>query len=606
MVVLNFLGMLPEHLHHRNWDLSSEEDEHGSATSSTYSGWGTPGESPRKDHLNVIPENKVINRVTGKKGVRRNVSPMRDLDSPDGFPKPWPPDDQYKGLPIKTSSDTKVPLKKKSSPMEPRPDTAIPVTGEGAHHYQCDSATSIESEMDIVLADSGTQIEAQDVSNHIKRYNNSESADAPLSRIVVPDSPISSKIEVEKDEPCLMPPHQAGFKEFSPEAENSETESQGDMALGDEAGHDEGGQVATLLMPMQDGMTALNNHMRSHSQDSTTSTDRSSQTEDLPRHSHRRGYSRESILSDQSSVSSRISDLGAAPPRFHLMGPDRSHLTLDVQSHVDHEYIEEVHKVAESVGTPLALTPEGTQTEVAQRLALIGDEMAEKYKPQFENALGLVMGMPRENVTYDVFVNITKSLLDAIVPEPHGAFTHGWARVACLLVFSRDIGRSLVGHGQRGLNELVQYTERIVTDQYTEFIINQGGWGAVSEMPLDTPTSSCPSTPAPQTPGDTMQHPGFPVTPQQPIDGANCQGQTVDQSGAVDSQSVTVPTPISEEGIQKEEVDIVDSAKEPVEEVKPSGTTPVVSDGATKSNTKYAVYAFAFGALAVSAFYMLK
>lgn len=64
----------------------------------------------------------------------------------------------------------------------------------------------------------------------------------------------------------------------------------------------------------------------------------------------------------------------------------------------------------------------------------------------------------------------------------------GWRQVAFLLVYGQSVAWRAVETGHTGLRNLIDYTTQLLSDYAADFIINQGGWGAV--MNIDSSDST--------------------------------------------------------------------------------------------------------------------
>ncbi|XP_060079652.1 uncharacterized protein LOC132559062 [Ylistrum balloti] len=116
------------------------------------------------------------------------------------------------------------------------------------------------------------------------------------------------------------------------------------------------------------------------------------------------------------------------------------------------------------------LTPMTPQTQAAKVLARIGDEVMDQYEEQLDKSVAILMQYS-QNLTYDTFCDVAKGVLDRDLPE--------MKQVALLMVYGQKAAWRLVENGHQGIGNLVDYTSRLVADRAAEFIIKQGGWGAV-------------------------------------------------------------------------------------------------------------------------------
>ncbi|KAK3603526.1 hypothetical protein CHS0354_027943 [Potamilus streckersoni] len=128
------------------------------------------------------------------------------------------------------------------------------------------------------------------------------------------------------------------------------------------------------------------------------------------------------------------------------------------------------------------LTP---QSKAAIMLAQIGDEVKDQYEQQLSQAIKSLVYAQLKEMSYVQFKNLAKSIMDHNLPE--------WRQVALLLVFSQSLVWHSLQCGQRKLGHLIEYTSQLLAELAADFIIKQGGWGAV--MNIDSSRSSDLSTP---------------------------------------------------------------------------------------------------------------
>lgn len=142
--------------------------------------------------------------------------------------------------------------------------------------------------------------------------------------------------------------------------------------------------------------------------------------------------------------------------------------------------IEKVMKLNGETVSPLLTPPLTPQTHAARVLARIGDEVRAKYEFQLDDALYRLFLSGQETFSYEVFRDMACQIVDNNLP--------GWRQVAFLLVYGQSVAWRAVETGHTGLRNLIDYTTQLLSDYAADFIINQGGWGAV--MNIDSSDST--------------------------------------------------------------------------------------------------------------------
>ncbi|XP_069129260.1 uncharacterized protein [Argopecten irradians] len=201
---------------------------------------------------------------------------------------------------------------------------------------------------------------------------------------------------------------------------------------------------------------------------------------------------------DDPAVSTSISLEASSSNTSEIRTLDRSKLRLDIQeiqswpnskaaryeavaaslrSEIEDEMTSLESEVEEAIKRHIIpssispfLTPMTPQTQAAKVLARIGDEVMDQYEEQLDKSVALLMQYS-ENLTYNTFCDGAKGVLDQDLPE--------LKQVALLMVYGQKAAWRLVERGHQGIGNLVDYTSRLVADRAAEFIIRQGGWGAV-------------------------------------------------------------------------------------------------------------------------------
>ncbi|XP_041354332.1 uncharacterized protein LOC121372133 [Gigantopelta aegis] len=114
------------------------------------------------------------------------------------------------------------------------------------------------------------------------------------------------------------------------------------------------------------------------------------------------------------------------------------------------------------------LTP---QSECARLLAVIGDDIDVQHRARIQSAVGLFFNSSSGVFSYDTFRNIASDVVDETLP--------GWRQVAILLMYTEGVAIRLVHSGHHNIACIVDYSVQLLTDLAADFIIKQGGWGAI-------------------------------------------------------------------------------------------------------------------------------
>ncbi|KAL5010250.1 hypothetical protein ScPMuIL_012555 [Solemya velum] len=208
------------------------------------------------------------------------------------------------------------------------------------------------------------------------------------------------------------------------------------------------------------------------------------------------------IIADDTS-SQEDAEGAAAPSLRRCKLSDRSNLRLDlipVQNWSDDDFarrsfqaglqeemtsleseVEDAIRKQNLVFNAPILAPLTPQTEAARMLARIGDEVKDQYGNRLNVALAsLVSHFHTESLTYDAFRASASHVIDESMP--------GWRQVALLLVYSQQVALLACKRGQKSLGHILDYTTILMADLAADFVIKQGGWGAV--MNYDPSNSS--------------------------------------------------------------------------------------------------------------------
>lgn len=115
---------------------------------------------------------------------------------------------------------------------------------------------------------------------------------------------------------------------------------------------------------------------------------------------------------------------------------------------------------------PLAPT-----SQVGRQLAMIGDDINERYAPQFNRMIKLLSVTP--DTAYEAFAGVARKL-----------FRDGninWGRIITLLCFGYRIAITVLQRGIRGFfHKVVGFVCRfILVEKIAQWIAEQGGWRAI-------------------------------------------------------------------------------------------------------------------------------
>ncbi|XP_053105890.1 bcl-2 homologous antagonist/killer isoform X2 [Hemicordylus capensis] len=154
------------------------------------------------------------------------------------------------------------------------------------------------------------------------------------------------------------------------------------------------------------------------------------------------------------------------------------------QSYAFHRYRQE----QEQNGVDMPVDPEmieiqpepgSTSNQVGRRLAIIGDDINEKYDKEFCEMLKSLQ--PTYDNAYEYFTRIASSLFDSGI---------NWGRVIALLGFGYRMALHVYQHGMTGfLRRIARFiTEFMLRNRIARWIAQQGGW-----MSCPALTTSLPS-----------------------------------------------------------------------------------------------------------------
>ncbi|XP_057895747.1 bcl-2 homologous antagonist/killer [Melospiza georgiana] len=116
---------------------------------------------------------------------------------------------------------------------------------------------------------------------------------------------------------------------------------------------------------------------------------------------------------------------------------------------------------------------ESTGSQVGQRLAIIGDDIYQRYDPEFRTMLEILQ--PTRHNAYETFTKIASSLFESGI---------NWGRVIALLAFGYRLAMHVWQHGVSGfLRRIARYVgEFMLQHHIARWIVQQGGWEAVQNL----------------------------------------------------------------------------------------------------------------------------
>lgn len=114
-----------------------------------------------------------------------------------------------------------------------------------------------------------------------------------------------------------------------------------------------------------------------------------------------------------------------------------------------------------------------TGSQVGRRLAIIGDDINERYDAEFRNMLKSLQ--PTKDNAYEHFTRIASSLFESGI---------NWGRVIALLGFGYRMAIYVYQHGIPGfLCRIARYVaEFMLRNRIAQWIAQQGGWVAALEL----------------------------------------------------------------------------------------------------------------------------
>ncbi|XP_064618173.1 bcl-2 homologous antagonist/killer-like isoform X2 [Liolophura sinensis] len=122
--------------------------------------------------------------------------------------------------------------------------------------------------------------------------------------------------------------------------------------------------------------------------------------------------------------------------------------------------------------TNFTSSPLSTEARVGRQLAIIGDDINERYAHEFNNMISMLHLTP--DTAYEAFAGVAKKLFaDGI----------NWGRIVTLLCFgyriAMDVLQSKTREFAKFMKKIISYVVRfIVTERIAKWIAEQGGWAA--------------------------------------------------------------------------------------------------------------------------------
>lgn len=145
------------------------------------------------------------------------------------------------------------------------------------------------------------------------------------------------------------------------------------------------------------------------------------------------------------------------------------------RSYVFHRHRQE--QEAEGAAVPadpemisLHLEPNSTMGQVGRQLAIIGDDINQRYDSDFQNMLEKLQ--PTAENAYELFTNIALSLFESGI---------NWGRVVALLSFGYRLALYIYRRGLTGfLGQVTRFVaDFVVRHCIAQWIAQRGGWVAV-------------------------------------------------------------------------------------------------------------------------------
>nr|XP_041577238.1 bcl-2 homologous antagonist/killer isoform X1 [Taeniopygia guttata] len=117
--------------------------------------------------------------------------------------------------------------------------------------------------------------------------------------------------------------------------------------------------------------------------------------------------------------------------------------------------------------------PRSTESQVGQRLAIIGDDIYKRYDAEFRTMLESLQ--PTRDNAYEHFTRIASSLFESGI---------NWGRVIALLAFGYRMAMHVWQRGVSGfLRRIARYVgDFMLQNRIARWIAQQGGWEAVQTL----------------------------------------------------------------------------------------------------------------------------
>ncbi|XP_006882253.1 PREDICTED: bcl-2 homologous antagonist/killer [Elephantulus edwardii] len=153
--------------------------------------------------------------------------------------------------------------------------------------------------------------------------------------------------------------------------------------------------------------------------------------------------------------------------------------TVEVfQSYVYYRHQQE--QEAEGAATPadpemvsLPHEPSSVMGQVGRQLAIIGDDINQRYDAEFQNMLQHLQPTPQN--AYQLFIKIASSLFESGI---------NWGRVVALLGFGYRLALHVYQHGLTGfLGQVTRFVADFMLNHYiARWIAQRGGWAAALNL----------------------------------------------------------------------------------------------------------------------------
>lgn len=182
------------------------------------------------------------------------------------------------------------------------------------------------------------------------------------------------------------------------------------------------------------------------------------------------------LLSQEKLQGQHLSSLQGVQPDIASQALDQEVL-LKVKTEIEEELKsldKEISEAFTSTGfdhhTSPVFNPANPESSIEDCLAHLGEKVSQELKEPLHNALQKLLSQP---VTYQAYRECT---LETTV---HAS---GWNKILVPLVLLQQVLLELTRRGQEPLHSLLQFGVTYLEDCAAEYIIQQGGWGAVFNL----------------------------------------------------------------------------------------------------------------------------